>query len=511
MASFTSILQAESDDVTGVETPPDCLVDLHLDHIITAVTSGHRDVDLDGFFRRPLRDVAAVEFRQQVFRDLDKPGIRRPVQNFVHAMGTVRSRIHIARNVWHPLQRQGWLIAAVETYCRTVVQLRDDLAHLHPNSVGLHKFSEHIANYAGSEAFATLLAEAETVRGALDKVRYLVHIQGLKVHVEKFDMQPDYTSEVTRTFERFATEVSHDYHVALADVQDMNHVEEQILECVAHLHPEAFALLDQFCLRHEQFIEPAIARFEREIQFYLTYLALVGRVTEAGLPFAYARVTHQAGTMQAKGAFDLALAINAVQEEGKPVIGNDFHLSDSERIFVITGPNQGGKTTLARTIGQCAYLASLGCPVPARSATITLPDQIYTHFERQEDLSTFHGKLDNELVRIHDILSRATATSMIIMNESFSSTTANDAVLIGSEVLQRIIHLRCIAVCVSFLDELSTLDPSCVSMVGEVAHDDPTKRTYKFTRRPADGLAYAAALAGKYGLGHDALRKRISQ
>jgi DNA mismatch repair protein MutS len=298
--------------------------------------------------------------------------------------------------------------------------------------------------------------------------------------------------------------------VALPEFNDMNHVEEQILECVAELHPEAFTLLDEFCRRHEHFIEPTVARFEHEIHFYLSYLAFMRRFTAAQLAFCYPDVTDEPGVVDVQGGFDLALAINIIQEQQCPVT-NDYHLSGSERIFVVTAPNQGGKTTFARTVGQCSYLASVGCPIPASSARLTLPDQIFTHFERQEDLSTLHGKLDNELVRIHDILSRATDASIIVMNESFSSTTVNDALIIGREVLERIIALRCVAVYVSFLDELSSLDPVCVSMVGEVAQSDPTQRTFKFTRRPADGLAYAAALADKYGLSYDALGRRISQ
>nr|WP_318276409.1 hypothetical protein [Mycobacterium eburneum] len=228
------------------------------------------------------------------------------------------------------------------------------------------------------------------------------------------------------------------------------------------------------------------------------------------MTFSYPQVTDEPGVVCANDAFDLALAIKSLRED-KPVIRNDFRLSGAERIFVITGPNQGGKTTFARTIGQCAYLAALGCPVPATHAAFTLPDAIYTHFERQETLATLHGKLDDELVRIHDILSRATAASLIVMNESFASTTADDALQIGTEVLGRMSRLRCVAVYVTFLDELANLDPTCVSMVGEVAPEDPTRRTFKFTPRPADGLAYAAALAGKYGLTHDVLRRRITQ
>ena len=221
-------------------------------------------------------------------------------------------------------------------------------------------------------------------------------------------------------------------------------------------------------------------------------------------------MTAEPGALSVEGAFDLALAIKSVADD-KPVVSNDFRLSGAERILVVTGPNQGGKTTFARTIGQCAYLASLGCPIPARQASVMLPDHIYTHFERQETLATLHGKLDDELVRIHDILDSATAASIIVMNESFSSTTVNDALLIGTEVLKRIIELNCAAVYVSFLDELADLSPACVSMVGEVEPDDPTQRTFAFTRRPADGLAYAAALADKYGLNHEVLRRRVSR
>ena len=99
----------------------------------------------------------------------------------------------------------------------------------------------------------------------------------------------------------------------------------------------------------------------------------------------------------------------------------------------------------------------------------------------------------------------------MLFRSSFASTTVDDSLQIGAEVLERIIALGCVAVYVTFLDELASLRRACVSMVGEVEHDDPTKRTFKFSRRPADGLAYAAALADKYGLARDALVRRIGQ
>jgi DNA mismatch repair protein MutS len=329
------------------------------------------------------------------------------------------------------------------------------------------------------------------------------------VHVEKYDGEADYSLGVIDTFERFATEARDDHHVPFKNYPDMNHVEEQILECVAKLYPETFSLLAAYCDRNRNFVEPVMDRFEREVRFYLAYLEFVGLFDSAPISFSYPEVTAAPGVLSVAHACDLALAIESVADQ--PLVSNDFRLDGAERILVVTGPNQGGKTTFARTIGQCAYLASLGCPIPAKRATLMLPDQIYTHFERQETLATLHGKLDDELVRIHDILADASAASLIVMNESFSSTTVHDALVIGTEVLQRIIELNCVAVYVSFLDEFADLRPACVSMVGDVAADDPTRRTFTFTRRPADGLAYAAALADKYGLQHDVLRRRVSR
>jgi len=510
MSSFTSILFPGPEAEPDIDTAPDCFTDLHLDEIVAAVTTGDVNEHLHKFFCAPLHEISTVDYRHQVFHDLQRDQTREPIRRFVDSIRTTRREVGRAAKLWHPLQQQGWLAHAVGSYCRAITQLCADLTGVQLGSQGLQSFFDHVVDYTDSETFRKLTADTAALHAQLHGVRYTVHIQGLRVHVEKFKEQSDYSVGVVETFDRFATEVRHDYHAPFKNYPDMNHVEEQILECVAKLYPDEFTLLDAYCKHNQHFIEPMIGRFEREVRFYLAYLEFVRHFRAAGLSFTYPDVSAEPGVLSVEDGFDLALAIKSIADD-KPIVSNDFRLSGVERIFVVTGPNQGGKTTFARTIGQCAYLASLGCPIPASRANVTLPDHIYTHFERQETLATLHGKLDDELVRIHNILCSATAASIIVMNESFSSTTVKDALLIGTEVLERVIKLNCVAVYVSFLDELANLSPACVSMVGEVAPDDPTQRTFTFTRRPADGLAYAAALADKYGLNHDALRRRVSR
>jgi len=505
-APFESILS----EACGAPSPapPECFHDLGLDQIVQAAVASCKDHDLAGFFHASLASEDAVAYRQEVMRELERPEVMAAVRGFTGRLRTMRGQLPLATRSHNAHERDRWHLDAVQFYGEAIATMQRELGSLALHSRGLRRWRAHLGGYAGSPSFVRLMARAAQLQRDLAAVVYTVTIAGPDVMVRTYEGEPDYTAEVEHTFAKFRRSAAKDYLARLPATVGLNHIEAQVLDCVARLHPDLFAALAAFRAEHGDFIDPQVERFDREVHFYIAWLDFIAPLRDAGLPFCYPRVSAGNKAVCARDAFDLALAHRLLARQ-QPVVGNDFTLHGEERVMVVTGPNQGGKTTFARMFGQLHWLAALGCPVPAARARLFLFDRMFSHFERQEDIRNLRGKLHDDLVRMQRILAQATPASVVVINEIFSSTTLQDALFLGREILQRLSKLDALAVCVTFLDELASFSPKVVSMVAAIDPADPTARSFKLERRAADGLAHALAIAEKYHVTGAWLKARI--
>jgi DNA mismatch repair protein MutS len=507
---FQSILfektpTAALDDAPG---EPGFFIDLNLDQIIDAITSGKAEYNLRPFFYYPLHDPQSIHYRHEVMRDLENEELLECIKVFGRKMAEVRRNISMIDKLFYEKHRHGWFVKAAETYGEAVVKLSQDLSDRNLSSRGLIAFRQHLGNYISSDSFQSLIADTALIRAALAGVQYCLIIKGSTVSVRKYEGEIDYSEEVEKVFEKFKQGAVRDYRVKLPESSRMNHVEARILDFIARLYPDVFGSLEEYCARYSHFVDQTIRDFDREIQFYIAYLDFIAQFKRKGFGFCYPDISVSDKEICSEDGFDLALA-NKLLMEDSPIVVNDFFLQGKERVFIVSGPNQGGKTTFARTFGQLHYLASLGCPVPGRNARLFLPDQIFTHFEKEEGIQNLRGKLQDDLVRIHSIVEQATYSSVIIMNEIFTSTAVKDAIFLSKKVMERVLQLDALCVCVTFIDELASLSEKTVSVVSTVTAENPAQRTYKILRKPADGLAYALTIAEKHRLIYKDLKERV--
>ncbi len=168
-----------------------------------------------------------------------------------------------------------------------------------------------------------------------------------------------------------------------------------------------------------------------ELAFYLGCLNLRDALTRLGEPVTIPRPTpvHER-TFTCKELYDVTLALTLKRR----VVSNDI-AAPGKDLVIITGPNQGGKTTFLRSVGQAQLMAQCGMFVPASFFSSNLFTGLFTHFKREEDKTMKSGKFSEELRRMSAIVDLMVPHALILFNESFAATNERE----GSEVAKQIV------------------------------------------------------------------------
>ncbi len=260
-----------------------------------------------------------------------------------------------------------------------------------------------------------------------------------------------------------------------------------------------------------------LIRMMPEIEFVVKAAELMTRLEEKGCHLCRPEILPMAE--KKFSAKNLCNPVVSLKIDG-PVVPNDFTFDEDGMIFVITGPNRGGKSVTTCAVGLAFVMAQLGLYVCADEAVLSPCDNIYTHFPTGSEDTIDKGRLGEECARLDAIFDTLTENSLALLDESLSSTGSYEASYIASEVLSGFSMARCRCIFSTHLHDLAAsvdrINDECISKGGVkidnmVAAIDEGSRSFKVRRAKPDGKSYARDIAEKYGLSIEKIMAKVEK
>lgn len=485
-------------------------------------------------------DPAAIRYRQEVLADAvassDLRTLFAQLQPMLHELAYfTKTRTEQSS----PLQQAVWRLGELETYVACLTALGDAAALPGMRSAGMMALGAFVSERRQDPVYRRLEAELPALRGGLKRrasVTIGINLDSqlrpseatlLRVHDRKFEDTPLLTRlfGVSNPF-RPLTRVNR-----TSSMTPLLGELDRVLGAVARPLARALGQFVQLQVRD-------VLPLEQEIRFYLGGARLVLALRERGMPTCVPGLAPAADRRaQATELYDVSLALRgAPQEAAGAVVRNDLDAGEGGRIAILTGPNQGGKTTFVRAVGVMQVLAQAGLHVAARTAAISPADRVITHFPSQEGGAGEGGRLAEEARRLGAVFAEASERSVVLLNESLSSTSPSESLYLAEDVVRALRLLGARAIFATHLHELGErLDrinaegdggSLVVSLVAGIAPDRPDRdgadgadgadgsqtrmrRTYRIAPGPPVGSSYARDIADRYQISFERLKPKI--
>ncbi len=398
--------------------------DLELNTLISTMAAGDRLVSevVKRGLLLSLRDPDAIVYRQQILVDcLKQPAVVRDVYALAGEALKAEKTVWIGVSSGHPRGTLSGAVQKMELFVGSLRRLRavaDESAEAFA-SPGFTRFFAMLREELDESYIELVESQLNTLRfkgGMLTSARLAAGNKGTAYTLRR----PREQSLLGRVFDRSGysftiPERDENGFRALSDLEDkgVNLVANALAQAVDHVH-SFFVML------------------RVELGFYVGCVNLTERLAELGEPPTTFPTAIGRGRLavSAQGLYDVCLRLTTAER----VVGNDVN-ADGKSLVMITGANQGGKSTLLRSIGLAQLMTQCGMFVGADSMQVNVCDAIFTHYKREEDQTMESGKLDEELARMSDIADHITTNSMLLCNESFASTNERE----GSEIARQVI------------------------------------------------------------------------
>lgn len=483
---------------------------------------GLPDLPLERFFSC---DPAVLAWRAEVVRDVvDDPALYALINDALPLLRDVYDMRRVIHQTGNSIESGLSSTRYLEMYLELVELFHTRLAPLHPRSEGMRCLKQEIETRCQSDDYRHLqahLAEVEQQIGHIKSITLGVNIDGT--------LQVTEAGLVSVNTERYRQGSLMDHLLGRSG---------GAMTCMAAFAPVARGSRDEdrnalngavhralegVFARIVRGWEPVIAKYYHDETGFFVDLLDDFRFLSAAARFllqlraagcalcqpVIRPVEEQA--VRLKNVYNPMLALRI---PGAAVVANDFCCDEKGRFFLVTGPNHGGKSIFCYAVGMAQALFQLGLPVPAEEAVLSPVTGIYTHFPASDEDNYGKGRLESECARISEVLQNLHRTDLLLMDESFSSTSLLEGSYIAGEVLTAVSLIGCGGLYVTHIHELTTRTAEYSrgapidNLVAQMESVADGTRSYRVLRTRPDGLSYARDIAQKYGLSCEEILRR---
>lgn len=523
--STFSLLYPNGDETAGkkVNISDDVIAELGLDFLIDLKNSSLTD-----YFTS---DKATIEYRMEVIYDLlANPTVVDTLKsvltllNDIVELRQIKSETEVAKNYLYSITEIELYIDIVARLARGFRSVRDNV-----KSTALKRLTDTVTELSESDYYRDLNSKLNELTAKVHEVKSIT----IGVNLDS-EFRPIDAGVVSLNAEHFKSGKVID-KILRMDFKDGDYT------CIAPLVPytrsqtdnakiaftNAFnnamndifksdvrqwrQLVQSYVLSNTDFL----LRIMPEIEFLTKAQHMLLALKSRGLSLAVPEICDMdAREFDCQGIYNPAVALRVDAQ----MVKNDISFDDKAKIYVLTGPNRGGKSVITCAIGLAQALAQLGLPVPADKAKISPITAIYTHFPSESGDTIEKGRLGEECARLNAIFDTVDRYSLVLLDESFSSTGSYEASYIASEVLTGFSIVGCRCLFSTHLHELSAqldeINAKCAEKGGVaidtlVAGINGAERSFEITRAKPDGKSYARDIADKFGLSYEKIMERV--
>lgn len=540
--------------------PDETINDLSVDYICNAVSKDDYEFNIVKKIMVNLSsDEKVIKYRSDIFDDLlHFPALRDNIKALLDELEYLRSISKFAKDsdassIWQLVNR----LKEIDVYIKCITDIKESLENQPIKSAGLLNLRKYVSEIYSGSGFPQLKSD---ITNTLSKVRRLKSItigvnlddqlkplsagivslndtaysrsgilknfisftakkeeihSGVEEINSKTFLPGDTTGETISSgllnFQKSAAGMAHFNYSETPTGGDS--LSDAMKKSVTNILSSIVRELKDTLSKYVNISGYSLINLIPELTYYIKWAELTEKLMKSGCKMCKAELDSRDRVFVGKGIYNLKLGINGADS----IVDNDFIFDSAHRIYIMTGPNRGGKTTFTQAVGLIFLLAQNGIFVPAENVSFSPADCIFTHFPADENNTLNLGRLGEESKRFSEIFDKATNKSLILMNESFATTTFNEGLFIANGVLKalkllgaRVIfntHMHDLALSLDKLNSEIKSDSDAVSLVTGLAEEN---RTYKVELAPPQGKSYAESIAKKYGVTYEQLKRKFT-